>query len=81
MAGSEDLGDAEIAEERVSEGVEEDIAGLDVAVDVPLGVDVVERLGDRSEPAGEVSGIGKGAAGRPARRGVDPRDFPPPGIA
>ena len=56
---SEDLGDAEIAEEGVSEGVEEDIAGFDVAVDVTLGVDVVESLSDGSEPAGYGSGVAR----------------------
>ena len=57
----DDLGDAEVAQERVPEPVEEDIARLDVAVDITLAVDVVERLGDRDEPAGDVLGSdGKG---------------------
>ncbi len=38
--------------------VEQDIPGFDVAVHVTLSVDVVERLGDREQPAGDGSGIG-----------------------
>jgi hypothetical protein len=51
------LGEAEVREEGAFVLVDQDVPRLHVAVDEPLGVRCVERLGDRSENAGRPAGL------------------------
>ena len=44
--GLGDLGEAEIADRRLAGAVQQDVAGLEVAVDDPLVVDVLHGAGD-----------------------------------
>jgi len=44
------LDDAEVAEENLAVFIEEDILGLDVAVDVFVLMDEIERLRDGGQP-------------------------------
>jgi hypothetical protein len=53
--GGQHLDHAEVAEEGVALGVEEDVARLDVAMDVAPGVDAIQRAGDRGEPPGHLA--------------------------
>jgi hypothetical protein len=52
----DDLGDAEVAQKRPPEGVEEDVRGLHVAVHHALGMHVVERRGNGGQPEVEHAG-------------------------
>src|SRR5262249_46327127 len=70
--GGQGLGDAEVTEVSLAVGVEEDVVGLDVAVDVVLAVNDVERVGDGLQPTGQglrgnrgPAAVGSGTATRP----------------
>ena len=64
----DELGQPEVGDPDVPSGVQQEVRGLDVAVDHPLFVGVVQRVGDLGAEAGDLADIDR--LGLASKRGV-----------